>query len=187
MALKSGWLHAGVLTPLFVLYPLYIWFAIQYLSVMTALLPLVALLIARGLLFSAQGLLSRGFYLVTASFLLIALWQQQSETALLFYPVWINLGMLAIFAWSLFHPPSVITRIATLMEGPLDEKGIDYTENVTRVWCVFFIFNGSMAAGLAWSGNWDLWVLYNGLIAYVLIGLLMFIEWRVRKIVRAKN
>ncbi|WP_228517846.1 COG4648 family protein [Aliidiomarina indica] len=152
-----------------------------------ALVPLILILALRGFFTSRQSGPTRTFYLLTAIVLAIALSFREDERALLFYPVWINLGMLALFAWSLLRPPTVIARIARFMEGELDPKGLAYTTRVTQVWCGFFIINGGIALFTAVYGNWDLWVLYNGMLSYALMGLLMFVEWRVRIRVKASQ
>lgn len=55
------------------------------------------------------------------------------------------------------------------------------------MWCVFFVFNGALAVATAlWTSD-RVWALYNGLIAYVLIGTLFSVEWLVRRRVRARH
>lgn len=167
------------------LYPFYIWFAISHWHPAAALLPGILLALLQSFLPGSHNLKARLFFLCTAILLLIAMLFQQAERALLFYPVWISTGLLLLFSWSLWYPPTVIERLAVLMEGPLDHKGITYTRKVTQVWCVFFLINGAIACFTALWGNWDLWLLYNGGISYGLMGLLMLIEWRIRKVVKA--
>jgi uncharacterized membrane protein len=103
------------------------------------------------------------------------------------YPVLVNAVLLIAFAASLRHPPSVVERLARLHEPELDAQGVIYTRRVTQIWCGFFVLNGGVAlATCLWASD-KTWALYNGLIAYVLIGLLMGGEWLVRRRVRAKN
>ena len=96
------------------------------------------------------------------------------------YPVLVNVAMLAVFATSLRHPPSAIERLARLREPHLPASAIAYTRRVTQVWCGFFVFNGSLALLTALYASDALWALYNGLIAYVLMGALFMGEWWVR-------
>ncbi len=103
------------------------------------------------------------------------------------YPVLVNTVLLIVFGASLAHPPSMVERLARLREPDLDAHGVAYTRRVTQVWCAFFVLNGSIAlATCLWASD-KTWALYNGLIAYVLIGLLMGGEWLVRRAVRAKK
>ncbi|MGM8891995.1 Clp protease, partial [Psychrobacter sp. 1Y1] len=99
---------------------------------------------------------------------------------LLFYPVVINLTMLGLFGYSLKHGPSMIERLARLKEPDLPDEAIGYLNSVTLIWCGLFIFNGSMALYTALYTSIETWTLYNGLIAYLLIGSLLGGEWLYR-------
>lgn len=99
------------------------------------------------------------------------------------YPVLVNLMMLAVFGGSLFAGQTVIEKLARLQQPDLPEKAVRYTRRVTQVWCVFFIINGTLAALLAQLGRYDWWAVYTGVIAYVLMGMLFAGEWLYRKLV----
>lgn len=99
------------------------------------------------------------------------------------YPVLVNLMMLAVFGGSLFAKQTVIERLARLQQPELPERAVRYTRRVTQVWCVFFIANGAVAALLAWLGRYGWWAVYTGVIAYVLMGILFAGEWLYRKLV----
>ncbi|HEY9106903.1 MAG TPA: hypothetical protein VIN58_09515 [Roseateles sp.] len=102
------------------------------------------------------------------------------------YPVLVNFALLAVFGLSLVRGPTIAERIARLQEPDLDPRGVAYTRRVTQVWCGFFVLNGSLALGTALWASEKTWALYNGLIAYVLIGTLMAGEWLVRRHLRAR-
>jgi len=109
-----------------------------------------------------------------------------SDLGLLLYPVLINLLLFFLFLFSWWHPPSVIESLARLHEPDLPPAGIAYTRKVTLVWALFFALNGTLAAltipmGKAW------WTVYNGLIAYLLMGLLFSVEWLIRQKVKADH
>lgn len=104
--------------------------------------------------------------------------------ALYYYPVLINLLLLALFAASLIHPPSIIERLARLSEPDLPPEGQRYTKRVTLVWCVFFTLNAAASLATVLSGSAELWLLYNGFIAYILMGLLFAGEYLVRRRVK---
>jgi uncharacterized membrane protein len=95
--------------------------------------------------------------------------------------VLVNAVMLLIFAGSLFYPPSVVERLARLQQPDLTPQGIRYTRRVTQVWCGFFIINGSIALVTALWSSFEWWSLYNGLIAYLLMGLLFAGEYLIRR------
>ncbi|KAF1023048.1 MAG: hypothetical protein GAK30_00738 [Paracidovorax wautersii] len=96
------------------------------------------------------------------------------------YPVLVNMGFLVVFASSLVTGPSVIERLARLKEPGLSGAGQRYTRRVTQVWCVFLAINGLMAGALAVWADWYWWTLYNGLLSYVAMGVLLGGEWLLR-------
>lgn len=102
------------------------------------------------------------------------------------YPVIINSFMLALFALSLWRPPSMVERFARLREPDLPASAIPYTRKVTMVWCGFFLLNGSIATATLFASD-RVWAIYNGLLAYVFMGLLFAGEYWVRQRVRQKR
>jgi len=97
------------------------------------------------------------------------------------YPVLVNAILLIVFAVSLYWPPSAIERIARLQHPNLPPRGVAYTRKVTEVWCGFFIVNGGLALITSLWASERIWALYNGLIAYGLMGVLFAGEWLVRR------
>ncbi len=122
------------------------------------------------------------------------------EFFLKLYSVVINVTMLFVFGSTLFMPPNIIFRFATLSDKSI--KGSSYEQNVykycqkvTVVWCGFFILNGTIAVlttfadkifGLTPEQARNAWAVYNGGISYVLMGTLFVVEFIVRKIVDKK-
>jgi uncharacterized membrane protein len=102
------------------------------------------------------------------------------------YPALVNAVLFALFASSLWRGPTVVERVARLHDPALPPEGVAYTRRVTQVWCVFFVVNGTIAAGTALWASPAAWALYNGVISYGAMGLLMAVEWLVRRRVRAR-
>jgi uncharacterized membrane protein len=100
------------------------------------------------------------------------------------YPILVNLGFAALFAHSLWRPPTVIERIARLRHPDLPISTVPYLRKVTAVWLGFFLGNAAISAATAVSGSLELWTLYNGFVSYVLIGLLFAGEWVLRGFLR---
>lgn len=96
------------------------------------------------------------------------------------YPVLVNAALLIAFGYSLAAPPSMVERMARLTDPNLPPAAVAYTRTVTQVWCGFFVINGSIALGTALWASQAVWSLYNGVIAYVLMGLLFAGEYLVR-------
>ncbi len=120
-----------------------------------------------------------------AAVLALAAWYSGDGLPLKLYPALVNAVLLLVFATSLWSPPSAVERIARLREPDLPPAGVAYTRRVTQVWCGFFLLNGAIAVATALWASDRTWALYNGLIAYVLIGLLFAGEWLVRRRVMA--
>ena len=83
----------------------------------------------------------------------------------------------------------MVYRLATLKDksiaiSPYRKKIAAYCRNVTLVWCCFFIVNGSIALMSVFGDSYRFWALYNGCIAYILMGLLFSGEYIVRKVVQ---
>ncbi|MCL1138043.1 hypothetical protein [Shewanella pneumatophori] len=160
-------------------YPLAVYFGLHYLPAGSIALGLCAVLIIRLLLQQQQvkALLLPiivGISLTAGSFI------AKQNDWLLYYPVVINLTMLSLFGYSLKHGPSMIERLARLKEPELPDAAIGYLNRVTLIWCGLFIFNGAMALYTALYTSIETWTLYNGLIAYLLIGSLLGGEWLYR-------
>lgn len=177
------WITAA-LTAATVAYPLVVYLSIGHLAPQWLALMLVLLALARA---CVGG--QRFWWVVVAGAALLcgASWFRSDTLAVRLYPVLVNVVLLCVFAFSLWRPPSVVERLARLSEPYLPPSGVRYTRQVTGVWCAFFVFNGAMACGTAIWGNDRQWALYNGLIAYVLMGSLMVAEWCVRQRVRRRQ
>ncbi|WP_372760572.1 hypothetical protein [Pseudoalteromonas sp.] len=109
-----------------------------------------------------------------------------SELGLRFYPVIINSVMLVVFSYSLYKGPSIIETFARITEPDLDSQGVQYTKKVTQLWCGFFIINGSIALYTSLFSSLAIWAFYNGVVAYIAMGVVFVLEWLVRLTVRRK-
>ena len=104
-----------------------------------------------------------------------------SSQLLLMYPLLVSLCCLCTFAWSLIKPPSMIECFARMADDDLPDEAIGYTRKVTYIWCLFFSVNSCIALYTIVNGDFELWTLYNGLISYLLMGILLGSEWLYRK------
>ena len=116
----------------------------------------------------------------------LAIIAANSEFLLRLYPATISFGMLALFAMSLWRPPSMVERFARLHEPDLPPAGVRYTRRVTQVWCVFLVCNGSIALASVFASR-EIWALWNGLLSYVAMGTLFAGEWLFRRHVRRQT
>lgn len=166
-----------LLGTLIALYPFAIYFGLnyfeaKYLAVFLCLVLLLRYLSGGGL--SVAGSKKQKIIIaVLATVLIVFSFAENSIEGLKLYPVVINFSLLLTFTYSLFHPPAMIERIARLKEPELDDEGIQYTRLITKLWCGLFVFNGAAALYTSFFCSIETWVLYNGLIAYLLIGTLL--------------
>lgn len=173
------------ITFLTLLYPFAVWFGQQYIAPQWLALLLVAMVLLRRN--NPFGKRLQWLWLAGVSVLAITTWLAQSTLPLKAYPVLINAVMLLLFATSLLRPPTVVERIAELTETNITPGARAYMRRVTQVWCGFFVINGSIALATVLWGTDAQWALYNGLVAYLLMGVLFGIEWMIRQRVKRRE
>lgn len=103
------------------------------------------------------------------------------------YPVMVSAVLLGVFGASLWRGPTIIERIARITEPQLPPAGVAYTRKVTLAWCGFFLANGVASAATALWASERAWLLYNGLLAYLLIAAFFGGEWLLRRRMRART
>ena len=172
-------LYTVVLAALTILYPFAVYFGLQQFEARW-LLPMLLVLLSLRLATEQKIASSKKIWISSAVLLLLIALAANSEIALKLYPLLVNLGFFVIFMQSLFFPPTVIERLARLSEPALSSAGVTYTRQVTKVWCVFFVFNGTVSAMTAVWASAEIWALYNGFVAYMLMGLLFVGEYLIR-------
>jgi len=170
---------------LFALYPILIFAGLHFLDARSVgALVLVALVLRyrRNATRLASSLsLVQWSALALPPLLGLAVVATNSETLLLLYPASISCSMLILFGVTLLKPPTMVERFARLREPDLSPAGVRYTRRVTEAWCVFFVCNGAIAIYTALAASREVWALYNGFIAYILMGTLFAGERAVRR------
>ena len=73
-----------------------------------------------------------------------------------------------------------------MIDGELSENALKYTRNLTYIWCVLTFFNFVVSLITVFLSK-EIWALFNGLISYILIGTLFFVEYIIRTILKKKN
>ncbi|KAF3998836.1 COG4648 family protein [Glaciimonas immobilis] len=167
------------------LYPLAIWLAHGRVS--PRLLALILILAAATRLpMLAVNKTSRWLLLSALVLAATAIWNN-ALLPLKLYPVLVNVSMLCAFSYSLFAPPTIIERLARLTEPDLPDYAMAYTRRVTQVWCGFFVVNGSLAMITTLWASQAVWTIYNGVVAYVAMGVLFAGEYMVRIVVKRRH
>lgn len=174
------------LSLLLISYPFLVYFGLQYFEPRYIGLLLLVLLLLRFWLLHKQIAWKNVKPLIpitlAGSALCLMIMVSNNLTQVRFYPVLINLVLFLLFVSTLIKPPSMIERLARLTEPDLPEQAISYTRNVTILWSSVFVFNATVAAITTFYATLEVWTLYNGLIAYLLMGLIFMIEYAVRQI-----
>ncbi len=129
----------AVLVVMTLCYPAAVYFGIEYLEPKYFALILLSLFGLRYLITvkTATTNVALALFVVVTIFAGGA-FVSNSEPLLLFYPVIVNVALLAAFAWSLAFPPSVIERLARITDPNLPPGAVAYTRRVTVAWCFFF-------------------------------------------------
>lgn len=175
-------------------YPLIVWTGLTFMpprSVSLMLFALVSIRVVVGKrVANTAGVTPHGRRLlaplVLVSLILLISAATNDPTGVLLIPVFISAALLVSFAASLLRPPTVVEAIARIQTGELPPAEVPYCRFVTKVWCVFFVVNGTIAGSLAAIGTLEAWTLYCGLISYAMVGLLFAGErtyraWRFRR------
>jgi len=169
----------GLIAVLTTLYPLVVYLGINYFEPWKIAGVLIVLLILKLATSYSDNHWSRPLLVAGVLYCGFAIWNN-NLVSLRFYPALVSGMMLVIFSLSLLSPPSLIERLARLQHPDLPPEGVTYTRRVTQVWCGFFIVNGVIALATALRSTFEVWSLYNGLIAYLLMGILLAGEYVVR-------
>lgn len=175
-----------LLAALFVAYPIVVWLGLRAESprliaavLLCVLAPLAALRLRR-----SDRAAVRGVAFVPVVTLLVLLLSAALNAAelLLAVPVVINALFLALFATSLrAGSMPMVERFARLQEPSLTPEQQAWCRLWTTIWCAFFVGNGGTALVLALAAPMSWWATWNGLVAYVLMGVLFAVEWTGRR------
>lgn len=173
-------------TILFIAYPIIIFWGLEHFDIKAVSVTVIGVAILRLLLARNKKNATAGFPHSSIIFILLGVgtvaFFSNSIVSLQYYPVLVNLVLLAVFLFSLFRPPTIIERIARIKTPDLSDAGIRYTRKVTIAWCGFFVLNGAMAGYSIGIADFEFWALYNGVIAYSLMGLLFAGEYIIRQV-----
>jgi uncharacterized membrane protein len=175
-----------LLAVVFAGYPVLIWWGLSHarprvlaLALLLLLLPLAAVRV-RGRAAAGPRLFAT-LPLITVAALSLTLALDASGYMLL-VPVAINALLLLGFGATL-RPGArpMIESFARIQSPDLTGAQQDWCRTWTWIWCGFFLANGATAGALAFAAPLSWWATYTGLIAYVLMGALLALEWCLRR------
>jgi len=182
-----------------ILYPCLVFIGLVYLKTPPRMLSLCVAVVVIVNFLAATGEAKKtgkrpvGKYVLAAllALLVLTVFLTNSEALLKFYPVVMSASLLVTFGVTLFRKPSMILRFAALQDKRIKDSP-DYPDiarycwRVTLVWCAFFVCNMLAALYTTLFSSRLVWSLYNGLISYILIGILFLGEMVVRHFVQKK-
>ena len=103
-----------------------------------------------------------------------------------FYRPICNIFMFLVFFTSLFAKETIIQKIARACGDKLEKPAWLYTRRVTYAWCIFTFLNFLISVWTIFLSD-KIWFIYNGFIAYILIGLMFVIEYIIRIILKKRG
>jgi uncharacterized membrane protein len=109
------------------------------------------------------------------------------DVAPLLYPVFMNAAAALAFGMSLFSSRSIIEVIAGVYEETLSAQAKAYMRKVTAVWCAFLSVNTVVSLGTVLLEDRQIWMLYNGFLSYLLMGVLFAVEYLVRRTLQSRG
>ncbi|MDD5462356.1 MAG: hypothetical protein PHG00_12100 [Methylococcales bacterium] len=172
----SGIIKGMTVICLFLAYPYLVYRGME--SGMVGLAPAIFAGVYLFQAFTATKIKIRIYKILIAIALLLGAYYIQSITAKVL-PVLIQLMLMYFFGRTLLKGkgPSLIESFVRL-EFPEFPPGIsEYCRQLTLLWTDFFAFNAIMCLVLAFWGSDFWWTLYNGIVIYLMIGLLVIGEY----------
>lgn len=163
-------------------YPLFVYWSIQYFEPRIVGISILLLYLLK-LSFQLKHSLLRSVLVVVVMVAALVMWLANSELLLLLVPVIINIAMALIFSFYLYMPPTIPARFAKKIKGELSARDVAYTNKLSIIWIVFFIINASIALYISFYSSREIWALYNGFIAYLLMGALFAGDYLYRHLI----
>ena len=111
--------------------------------------------------------------------IVLALYLLKANVWFRLYPVLMVAVALAVFTVSLWRTP-LVEVFARRMGETLDARGVVYCRRVTVVWTVFLSIH-LVVTFLTVFASHETWALYNGVLAYLMMGALFVGEWLFRR------
>jgi uncharacterized membrane protein len=170
-----------VITCLFLAYPYLIYKGIESGMVWVAPAIFSALFLRQS--FLAKKTSAKVFKAFIAIALILGAYYMQTLTAKVL-PVLIQLMLMYFFGRTLFKDkgPPFIESFVRLQFPEFPSAIARYCRQLTLVWTVFFAMNAMIITVLAIWGAEFWWSLYNGVLIYFLMGLLVIVEYIYRRI-----
>ena len=104
----------------------------------------------------------------------------ENGALLLFYPALMSSLIALMFLLSLFADRTLIEQMVRLSGKSFPPEALMYMRGLTKAWVVLLSLNALIAGYSACCQSNEFWLLYNGVIAYLIIAFFILIEWLYR-------
>lgn len=172
----------GVLVLAAIAYPLLVYLALEDVGARPIAVLLMGAVIIRFWLAKDRRALHQILLPAIALPLCLFALAQENTLAIKLYPVVINWVMSLSFALSLWSEQTLIesmaARFTDLNQEPPEARR--YMRKLTVVWAILLAANGLVAGYTACCTSDATWALYNGFLAYLVMGTVMLVELIVR-------
>jgi len=170
--MSGSGLFRAVFVVVLALYPLFVYLGIRQLGTGFFAFLLLALLLLRfGLIRPDERRTTLPLLLGLAAYAALTA-VTGSQPLLLAYPVLVNLALCVLFTRSLRSGEPLLLRAARARGMEIPEQARPYLRRLTAVWAVFFALNAAIAF-VTTRLSIGVWAVYNGLVSYILVGLLI--------------
>ncbi|MBK8158055.1 MAG: hypothetical protein IPK59_04480 [Rhodospirillaceae bacterium] len=173
---RSAGFGAVLFTTLAAVYPVIVYFLHDQASYLLFAAGACCLLLVRALFVRDELSTALRIPLLLAACAIGGLSMFDAAMATKGYPALLSLIIASAFGTSLWHPPSLIERLARFKDPDLTPAGQAYCRKVTWVWTLWLLLNAAIAAVLALWASLALWTLWTGLISYLFFGVLFLGE-----------
>jgi uncharacterized membrane protein len=162
------------------LYPVCVYFGLQYLPPSFFGIALLVLLGMRfGVLLPEERPILLPILLLYVAYAAVAA-LADSKAMLLYYPVLVSFSLCGLFLNSIRIGEPLLLRVLRARGWAMSEHAAPYLHNLTLIWSGFFLVNGLIALWTA-TLSIEAWTLYNGFLSYVLVAILVAIEFVFRR------
>lgn len=115
-------------------------------------------------------------------FYMVMSFESISRLALYILPVLVCLIFFKLFARTLVADNiPLVTRMAAITQGKLDDDVIQYTRSLTRFWALVFLGLAIESTLLAFFAPFEVWSLFTNVINYIIVALVFIGDYFVRR------
>jgi len=105
-----------------------------------------------------------------------------NRALLLLIPSATQLGFAWVFGSSLRSKTPLVEQFARMQKADLSEEEVKYCRTVTWIWAIYLAACAAAGMVLAWVASPEIWALFTGVGAYVLVAALFAAEYAYRKL-----